>query len=143
MYKILIMAFMGGNIACNNIYIYLFIYIYLKPGSGTFGGQSGNGKSGGETCRTYPISYTVVTGSLPGVKRPGRGVNHPPLLAPRLKKDESYTSGLRLCFRGRLYGFPLSVAFQKFSILVLICMLLLPDGQISEAWEHSKKQWSF
>jgi len=28
------------------------------------------------------------TGSFPGVKRPGRGVDHPPLhLAPRLKKE--------------------------------------------------------
>ena len=27
------------------------------------------------------------TGSFPGVKRPGRGVDHPPHLAPRLKKE--------------------------------------------------------
>jgi hypothetical protein len=34
-----------------------------------------------------PISYTMCTGSFfPGVKRPGRGVNHPPHLALRLKK---------------------------------------------------------
>jgi len=33
-------------------------------------------------------SYTMGTGSLsPGVKRPGRDVNHPPHLAPRLKKE--------------------------------------------------------
>jgi len=25
----------------------------------------------------YPASYTMGTGSLPGVKRPGRGVDHP------------------------------------------------------------------
>jgi len=25
----------------------------------------------------HPASYTVDTGSLPGVKRPGRGVDHP------------------------------------------------------------------
>ena len=25
----------------------------------------------------YPASYTMATGSLPGVKRPGRGVDHP------------------------------------------------------------------
>ena len=25
----------------------------------------------------YPSSYTMVTGYLPGVKRPGRGVDHP------------------------------------------------------------------
>jgi len=27
--------------------------------------------------RIYPASYTMVTGFLPGVKRPGRGVDHP------------------------------------------------------------------
>jgi len=32
------------------------------------------------------------TVSLPGVKRPGRGVDHPPHLASRLKKEYSYTS---------------------------------------------------
>ena len=35
----------------------------------------------------HPASNTVSTGSLPGVKRPGRGVDHPPPLAPRLKKE--------------------------------------------------------
>ena len=29
-----------------------------------------------------PPSYTMGTGSFPGVKRPGRGVDHPPHLAP-------------------------------------------------------------
>ena len=32
-------------------------------------------------------SYTLDTGSHPGVKRPGRGVNYLPHLVPRLKKD--------------------------------------------------------
>jgi hypothetical protein len=27
---------------------------------------------------THPTSYTVGVGSLPGVKSPGRGVDHPP-----------------------------------------------------------------
>jgi hypothetical protein len=36
----------------------------------------------------HPASYTMGTGSFPGVKRPGRGVDHPPPhLAPRLKKE--------------------------------------------------------
>ena len=35
-----------------------------------------------------PTSYTKGTGSLfLGAKRPGRGVTHPPHLAPRLKKE--------------------------------------------------------
>jgi hypothetical protein len=38
----------------------------------------------------HPASYTMGTGSLPGVKRPGRGVDHLPHLAPKLKKEQSY-----------------------------------------------------
>jgi hypothetical protein len=34
-----------------------------------------------------PASYTMGTGSFLGVQRPGRGVDHPPHLAPRLKKE--------------------------------------------------------
>jgi len=50
----------------------------------------------------HPASYTMGTMG-PGVKeRPGRGVDHPPHLAPRLKKEYSYTSipppGLRGLF---------------------------------------------
>jgi hypothetical protein len=29
-------------------------------------------------CEAHPASYTLATGSFPGVKRPGRGVDHPP-----------------------------------------------------------------
>ena len=35
----------------------------------------------------HPVSYTVGTGSFPGLKRPRRGVDHPPHLAPRLRKE--------------------------------------------------------
>jgi hypothetical protein len=35
----------------------------------------------------HPASYTMGTGSFVRVKRPGRGVDHPPHLAPRLKKE--------------------------------------------------------
>jgi hypothetical protein len=34
----------------------------------------------------HPASYTVGTGSFLGVKRSGRGVDHPPDLVTRLKK---------------------------------------------------------
>jgi hypothetical protein len=34
--------------------------------------------------------------------RPGRGVDHPPYLAPRLKKEYSYTCTPRLCLLGSL-----------------------------------------
>ena len=39
-----------------------------------------------------PSLVYMGTGSFPGVKRPGRGVDHPPHLAPRLKKEYSYTT---------------------------------------------------
>jgi hypothetical protein len=35
----------------------------------------------------HPASYTMVTGYFPGVKRPGRDVDHPPYLASMLKKE--------------------------------------------------------
>jgi len=48
---------------------------------------------------THPASYTMGTGSFPEVKQPGRGIDHYPHLAPRLKEEYSYTSSppLGLC----------------------------------------------
>jgi hypothetical protein len=41
-----------------------------------------------QTCPgAHPASSTMGTGSFPGVKRLGRGVDHPLYLAPRLKKE--------------------------------------------------------
>jgi hypothetical protein len=54
----------------------------------------------------HPVSYTMGTRSFPGVKQPGRGVDHPPHLTPRLKKEYNYTSipliGLRGLFQGKV-----------------------------------------
>jgi hypothetical protein len=36
---------------------------------------------------THPASYTMGTGSFPGVKRPGRGVDHPPPPVLWLKQE--------------------------------------------------------
>jgi len=52
----------------------------------------------------HPASYTMDTGSFPAVKRPGRGFDHPPHLAPRLKKEYSDTSTPSLGLRGLFYG---------------------------------------
>ena len=49
----------------------------------------------------YPASYTVGTGSLPGLKLPGRGVDHPPHLGLRLKKVYNTTSTVSLGLRGQ------------------------------------------
>ena len=35
---------------------------------------------------TYPASYTMGTGSFRGVKRPGRGFNHPPPSSAEVKE---------------------------------------------------------
>jgi hypothetical protein len=50
----------------------------------------------------YPAFNTLGTGSFPGVKRPGRGVDHPPHLPPWLKKEWSCTSTRPLGLRGLL-----------------------------------------
>ena len=34
----------------------------------------------------HPASYTLGTGSFPGVKRPGRGVDHPPTFCDKVKE---------------------------------------------------------
>ena len=44
----------------------------------------------------HPGPIQWVQGPSPGIKRPGCGVNHPPHLAPRLKKEWSYTATLPL-----------------------------------------------
>jgi hypothetical protein len=52
---------------------------------------------------THPASCTMGTGSFPGVKRPGRGAYHPPLLAPRSRKSRAILlppSGLSSLLRG-------------------------------------------
>jgi hypothetical protein len=36
--------------------------------------------------RAYPASYTMGTGSFPGVKRPGRGIDHTPLSSAEVKQ---------------------------------------------------------
>jgi len=45
-------------------------------------------------------SHYMGIGSFPGVRRTRLGVDHPPHLAPRLKKEYSYTSILSLGFCG-------------------------------------------
>jgi len=52
----------------------------------------------------HTASYTMSTGSFLGVKRPGRGADHPPHIAPRLKKEYSYTSTPPLGLRGLIQG---------------------------------------
>jgi hypothetical protein len=50
----------------------------------------------------YPASYTMGAGSFPGVKRPGRGADHPPPTSTEVKNEYSYTSTPPLGLRGLL-----------------------------------------
>jgi hypothetical protein len=54
----------------------------------------------------HPASYTMGSGSLPGVKRPRRGADHLPQSkrAPILKEEYSYTSAPTLGHRGLFWG---------------------------------------
>jgi hypothetical protein len=36
---------------------------------------------------THPASYTIGTGSFPGIKRPGRDVDHPPSSSAEVKES--------------------------------------------------------
>jgi hypothetical protein len=57
------------------------------------------------------------TGSFPGVKRPGRGADHPPPSSAEVRKEYSYTStpplGLRAC-----YGVPLPLHYFNNGFLI-------------------------
>jgi hypothetical protein len=64
----------------------------------------------GKIFRTRPdrpsgpcsLLYKAYQVSFPGVKRSGRGVDHPLYLVPRLKEQQSYTSTPPLGLRSRL-----------------------------------------
>ena len=64
----------------------------------------GSNPGGGEifsTLSDWPCGlYNGYRLSLSGVKRPGRGDDHPPHLLPSLKKEQSYTSTPPLDLRG-------------------------------------------
>ena len=76
----------------------------------------------------HPASYTMGIGSLfPGVKRPGHGVNHPAHLAPRLKKEYSYTSSpppsLRGLFYDEVYLYLYTATITERLLIPYICIL--------------------
>jgi len=48
------------------------------------------------------LLYNRYRASFPGVKKPGRNLNYPPHLVPRLKNEETYTSTVPLGPHGLL-----------------------------------------
>ena len=77
----------------------------------------------------YPAFYTTGTGSFPGVKRVGDGVDHPLQLVPRLRKEQSYTSTPPLGLRGLFQvGFYLYLyLYTYFNVLEASLMITLQD----------------
>ena len=63
--------------ALSALWTWSWIFGYIIP-SHTFTVQTGPG--------VHPASYTMGTGSFTGVKRPGRGVDHPPLSCAKVKR---------------------------------------------------------
>ena len=58
-----------------------------------------------QTCpEAHPAYYTMSTGSLQGVKRPGRDADHLPPSSAEVMKDYSYTSTPPLGTCGLLQG---------------------------------------
>jgi hypothetical protein len=95
------------------MWVLYFVYMDSSVGIATGYSLDGSGiefRWGGEIFRTCPdrfwgppsLLYNEYRVSFPGVMRPGRGVDHPPHLVPRLKKDESYASTSPLGLRGLL-----------------------------------------
>jgi len=54
----------------------------------------------GRPCGPPSLPYSGYSVSFLGVKRQGRGFDHPPHIVPRLKKEYSYTSTPPLDLRG-------------------------------------------
>jgi hypothetical protein len=66
--------------AHTHAHIYIYIYIYTYMGARFFAhDQTGPG--------AHPASCTMGTGSFPGVKRPGRGADHPPTSSAEVRKE--------------------------------------------------------
>jgi hypothetical protein len=92
-----------------------------------------------------PVSCTMGTGSFPGVKRPGRGADHPPLSSVEVKKYYSYTStpsllGLRVCYGVPNKSDPLPVkeeCLKLFTQLLNFSLFTLSFNKIQFIYKNS------
>jgi hypothetical protein len=71
--------------------VLLLVMCWTVRGSNSGGGEGGSRFSAlVQTGRgAHPASYTVVTGSFPGIKWPGRGFDHPPHIVRRSKRNKT------------------------------------------------------
>jgi hypothetical protein len=112
------------------------------------------GGGGGEFFRTcpnrpwaHPASYTMGTGSFPGVKQPGRGVNHPPHSAEDEERVQLcvYSSSVRTKFTGDSRC--LLALRSKRSLLVIVrsganmLAVFLPNGVSPNSNTRSHVKW--
>jgi hypothetical protein len=70
-------------------------------------------------CCPYSLLCNIYRVSFLGVRGPGRGIHHPPHLAPRLKKKYRYTCTLPLGLSGRS-----RVNFTFTAFLAVTCALI-------------------
>jgi hypothetical protein len=90
-YKVMILAaYFFRFVLIRHIYIYVLVGIatrYDLDGPGIKSRWGARFSAPVQTCPgAYPASCTMGTGSFPGVKRPGRGVDHPPPLSTEVKE---------------------------------------------------------
>jgi hypothetical protein len=83
------------------------------------------------------------TGSFPGEERPGRGVDHPPHLAPRLKEEQSYTSTPPLDLRGLFWGEQRIELILGFQIDRIMIKINIGTGVVERGCDRERRQEDF
>jgi len=80
---------------CKAVFTFLFYFVgrdgsvatgWTVRGSNPVGGGARFSAPLQTGLGAHPASYTMGTGSFPGVKRPGRGVVHPPTSGAEVKE---------------------------------------------------------
>jgi hypothetical protein len=94
-----------------------------NPGTGEFSTPVQTGPE------AQPASYKTGTGTFPGVKRPRRGVNPHPHLAPRVKNEQSFISA-PLCaymasYLGELYLYLFLYSMYDFLLLLFVFIFFI------------------
>ena len=88
----------------------------------------------------HPVSYTIVTGSFPGVKRPGSGVDHPPPSSAEVKERvELYfysPSGLSWSLIGWTFTFT-----SKEHVLYFLCNMRPGRYLIADRHSFPNRIW--
>ena len=115
-------------------------------------GRSGDripvGEGGDEIFRTHldrpwgppSLLYNGYRISFLGLKRPEHGVDHPPHLVPRLKREQSYTSTPHLGFPGLFQGGTLHFLYEMNVASVWITSYCWPFACSTHSFVSGKRQ---